>query len=191
MRKHETFALAHSTLRGIALGATVGVLAGLASALFLWLLDLATATRGDRPWLLFLLPFAGALIGLVYARLGRDVAGGNNLLLDRIHEDGGAIPFRMAPMILLSTVATQLFGGSAGREGSAVQMGGTLADLVAQTLRLAREERRALLMAGIAAGFGSVFGTPVAGGRLRAGGSDPRAIGDGDPRAVPRRERRG
>ncbi len=145
------------------LGAWVGLLSGCASAGFLWALDRATETRVANPWLLFLLPVAGAAIGLVYANHGKSAAGGNNLLLERIHDPNGVIPFRMAPLILVTTVLTHLFGGSAGREGTAVQMGGTLADLAVKPLRLSKEDRSILLMTGISAGFGSVFGTPAAG----------------------------
>lgn len=145
------------------MGLWVGLLAGLASALFLKALDWATTTRGHHPELIFGLPLAGAFIGWVYTRHGSKVGGGNNLLLDNIHEPREAIPFRMAPMILFTTVLTHLFGGSAGREGTAVQMGGTLADVAVAPLRLSKEDRRILLMTGIAAGFGSVFGTPLAG----------------------------
>jgi H+/Cl- antiporter ClcA len=163
INRPEIVALTSVVLRWSLLGAAVGVLAGAASALFLWTLDLATRTREAQPGLLFLLPVAGALIGYVYAHHGREAVGGNNLLLERIHDPSGIIPFRMAPLILASTVVTHLFGGSAGREGTAVQMGGTLADLFVKPLRLTGDDRRILLMAGIAAGFGSVFGTPLAG----------------------------
>ena len=98
-----------------------------------------------------------------YAGYGRPVAGGNNLLLERIHDPEGALPFRIAPLIVLSTVVTHLFGGSAGREGTAVQMGGALAHLVQRGVRLDASGHRILLLSGIAAGFGSVFGTPLAG----------------------------
>lgn len=146
------------------LGAWVGALSGAASALFLWALDWATATRNANPWLLFLLPLAGAGIGLTYAHFGKGTAAGNNLLLDRIHDPNGTvIPFRMAPLILITTVLTHLFGGSAGREGTAVQMGGALADFAVGPLRLTKADRKILIMTGISAGFGAVFGTPVAG----------------------------
>lgn len=145
------------------LGVWVGVLSGAASALFLWSLDLATRYRGAHPWLIFLLPIAGLVIAWAYTRHGQDVAGGNNLLLERIHDPKNAIPFRMAPLVMVTTVVTHLFGGSAGREGTAVQMGGTLAGLAVGPLRLSKEDHSILLMTGVAAGFGSVFGTPLAG----------------------------
>ena len=80
-----------------------------------------------------------------------------------MHEDSPQITYRMGPMVLIGTVLTHLFGGSAGREGTAVQMGGSLADLVAHRFRVGRHTRRQILAAGIAGGFGSVFGTPIAG----------------------------
>ena len=165
MRIHvrEQIALLASLFKWCALGGVVGVLAGAASAAFLVGLEWATGTREATPWLLWLLPLAGVAIGFVYARFGRDVEGGNNLLLEHIHRAEGEISWRMAPLIALSTIGTHLFGGSAGREGTAVQMGGSLADLVARTLRLSATDRRMLLMSGISGGFGAVFGTPLAG----------------------------
>ncbi len=132
-------------------------------ALFLWSLDLATRARFNHPWLLFGLPVAGFLVGLVYHWKGRSAEAGNNLIVDQIHAPGGGVPLRMAPLILVSTVITHLFGGSAGREGTAVQLGGSLASAFARLFRLDPPRVRILLMAGIAAGFGAVFGTPVAG----------------------------
>ncbi|WP_437204675.1 voltage-gated chloride channel family protein [Planctomicrobium sp. SH664] len=150
--------------RWLLLTLPLGGVVGSACALFLWLLDLATNTRFQHPALLFLLPLAGGVIGWVYSRFGTAVEAGNNLILDEIHQPGGGVPLRMAPLILFSTVVTHLFGGSAGREGTAVQMGGSLASGFAQRLPWLKEsDRRVLLMAGIAAGFGGVFGTPLAG----------------------------
>jgi len=146
-----------------ALAALVGVMAGSASALFLVVLDLATNTRLVHPWLLWLLPVAGFAVGWLYLRLGASVEAGNNLLIDEIHDPQRVVPLRMAPLVLFGTVVTHLFGGSAGREGTAVQMGGALADQLTHVFRLPGEQRRVLLMSGIAAGFASVFGTPLAG----------------------------
>jgi H+/Cl- antiporter ClcA len=144
-------------------GALIGVLCGSASALFLWLLDLATRTRIAHEWLVFTLPAAGVVIGWLYERYGASVAAGNNLVIDTIHDSGPEIPLRMAPMVLVGTVLTHLFGGSAGREGTAVQMGASLSDFAAHRLRASPQLRRQLLAAGVAGGFGSVFGTPIAG----------------------------
>ncbi len=147
----------------LVLGALVGALCGLASAVFLVLLHHATEFRVGHGWLVFALPVAGALIGLVYERFGREIAGGSNLVIDTIHDGGPRLPLRMAPMVLLGTVLTHLFGGSAGREGTAVQMGASLADAVLHRFRPSASLRRQVLAAGVAGGFGSVFGTPIAG----------------------------
>ncbi len=141
----------------------MAVCVGTLCAAFLWSLDWVTRARFDHPWLLFLLPVGGAAIGLLYHRLGQSVEGGNNLIVDQIHEPGGGVPLRMAPLIFIGTVATHLFGGSAGREGTAVQLGASLASAVAKLSRLDADGHRIILMAGIAAGFGAVFGTPLAG----------------------------
>ena len=145
------------------LATPVGLLAGSASAFFLWSLDRATRLRFEHGWLLFLLPVAGAGIAWIYHACGRDTERGNNLLIDEIHQPGGGVPARITPLVLGATLITHLFGGSAGREGTAVQMGGGLASAFATVCRIPARHRRLLLMAGIAAGFGSVFGTPLAG----------------------------
>jgi len=141
----------------------VGVLAGSASALFLWSLERVTELRWAHGWLLYLLPVVGVGVGWVYHRFGKNSGAGNNLIIEQIHEPGGGVPRRMAPLVLIGTLLTHLCGGSAGREGTAVQMGGSLANGYARLLRLGREDLPVLLMAGVAAGFGSVFGTPFAG----------------------------
>ncbi|WP_150667849.1 voltage-gated chloride channel family protein [Pandoraea anhela] len=159
----EVFCAFPGAARASALAALVGVMAGSASALFLVALDLATDTRLAHPWLLWGLPLGGFVVGWLYLRLGASVEAGNNLLIDEIHAPRRVVPLRMAPLVLVGTVATHLFGGSAGREGTAVQMGGALADQLTHVFRLSGEPRRVLLMSGIAAGFASVFGTPLAG----------------------------
>jgi H+/Cl- antiporter ClcA len=145
------------------LGASIGVMCGVASAVFLFLLQVATHYRTEHERIVYSLPLAGALIGVIYQRFGRSIAGGSNLVIDTIHDGGPRLPLRMAPMVLVGTVLTHLFGGSAGREGTAVQMGASLADALIHRLRVTGPLRRQLLAAGVAGGFGSVFGTPVAG----------------------------
>ena len=149
--------------RWIGLGAIVGVPSGAASALFLWLLDVVTGYRDAHESVVFALPLAGLVIGWLYERFGGSIKAGNNLVIDTIHDGGPEIPLRMGPMVMLGTVLTHLFGGSAGREGTAVQMGASLADAIAHRLRVSSESRRLMLAAGVAGGFGSVFGTPIAG----------------------------
>ena len=152
-----------AVLEWAGLGAAAGALCGVASAVFLVALEHATVYRTAHSWLVYLLPLAGLVIGLVYERWGKPIAPGTSLIIDSIHEATPQIPLRMAPMVLAGTVLTHFFGGSAGREGTAVQMGASLADAVAHRLGVSRGRRRQLLAAGIAGGFGSVFGTPVAG----------------------------
>lgn len=148
----------------LGLAALVGAGSGLASAAFLESLKLATRLQNQHPWLFYLLPVAGAGLAWVYVGVGRSTSGGNNLILDQIHEPAGAgVPLRMLPIILGSTVITHLFGGSAGREGTAVQMGGAIAGEVARRAKLPPDATRILLMCGVSGGFSSVFGTPLAG----------------------------
>lgn len=145
------------------LGAVVGIICGTASAVFLYLLDLATSFRTSHELIVYTLPLAGLAIGWLYERFGDSIKGGSNLVIDTIHDEGPEIPLRMAPIVLIGTVLTHLFGGSAGREGTAVQMGASLTDAISHRLRVSSHTRRELLAAGVAGGFGSVFGTPVAG----------------------------
>jgi H+/Cl- antiporter ClcA len=165
----EHLALARYALKWLLLAAPVGAIIGAAVAAFLWALDRATAIRWSTdtslglPWLLFLLPLAGIVIGLLYHLFGKSVEAGNNLIMDQIHEPGGGVPSRMAPLVLIGTIITHLFGGSAGREGTAVQMGGSIASTVARKFKLNPIDTRTLLMVGIAGGFGAVFGTPLTG----------------------------
>lgn len=159
----EHISLASYFIKWVLIASPVGALIGSAVALFLWSLDLATRTRWNHPWLLFLLPVAGIAIGLLYHLLGRSVEAGNNLIVEQIHAPGGGVPTRMAPLVLIGTIVTHLFGGSAGREGTAVQMGGSIASTICRWVKLPAPDVRTLLMVGVAAGFGAVFGTPLTG----------------------------
>jgi H+/Cl- antiporter ClcA/PII-like signaling protein len=149
--------------RWIPIASVVGILAGSASALLLVSLELATDVREAHRWLILLLAPAGLFVGYLYKYLGSSVEAGNNLILEEVHDPKAVIPLRMTPLILLGTFLTHLFGGSAGREGTAIQTGASLADQLTKPLRLMPRDRRILLMAGISAGFASVFGTPLAG----------------------------
>lgn len=159
----EAVQLIRHVAKWTALACAIAVLAGTASAAFLFALEWATATRLARPSLLWALPVAGFVVGWLYHRFGAEVEAGNNLLIDEIHDPQRVIPLRMAPLVLGGTIVSHLFGASVGREGTAVQMGGALADQLTRWFRLASADRRIVLMAGISAGFSSVFGTPLAG----------------------------
>ncbi|WP_341221513.1 voltage-gated chloride channel family protein [Polaribacter atrinae] len=141
----------------------IGVLTGSTSAVFLWSLEWATNYREANLWIVALLPIAGLIIGLSYHYYGESVVKGNNLLLEEYHTPKKVIPFKMAPLVFLGTILTHLFGGSAGREGTAVQVGGAIADQFTKVFKLSDANRKIVLIAGISAGFASVFGTPLAG----------------------------
>lgn len=159
----QTSELAARIARTTALGVVVGVLAGISSAIFLRTLELVTEVRLDHPWLLYLLPLGGFAVGLAYLRIGGRSAGGAAMILDEIHQPTAWLPRRMAALVYVGTEVTHLFGGSAGREGTALQMSGSLTDAVSRRLSLPAPERRVLLVASLAGGFGAVFGVPFAG----------------------------
>jgi len=141
----------------------IGLFAGSFSAFFLISLNSITEWRVANTFIIWFLPLGGLLIGLIYFYFGSDVVRGNNQLFDEFHNPEKIIPFKMAPLILFGTLATHLFGGSAGREGTAVQMGGAIADQFTSLFRLKNRDRKIILIMGISAGFASVFGTPLAG----------------------------
>ncbi len=145
------------------LALVIGIPVGIASAFFLISLDWVTNTREASQWIIWLLPLGGLAIGLTYHYYGQDVVKGNKQLLEEYHQPKKIIPFKMAPFVVGGTLITHLFGGSAGREGTAVQMGGAIADQFSRFFNLESFDRRTILIAGISAGFSAVFGTPLAG----------------------------
>lgn len=155
------------TLWDLVMGSLVGLLSGGASAGFLWLLERTLRLHSAHGWLLFLLPIFGLASAWLYRNWGRDSEGGSSLVLDEVLEFRGRVRSRLAPLVLAGTLLSHLGGGSVGREGTAIQMGASLARTVGKLpfawLRLTQSRQRLLLMAGVAAGFGSLFGTPVAG----------------------------
>ena len=151
-------------LKWILLCVLVGFCSGSAAALFLYTLDLVTDFRESHLWIVAFLPFSGWMVGWLYHRFGKQTEAGNKLLLATIQQPTQTIiPWVMAPLIYVGTLVTHLFGGSAGREGTALQMSGAMADQLSKPFHLHHEDRRTLLIASIAAGFGAVFGTPLAG----------------------------
>jgi H+/Cl- antiporter ClcA len=152
-----------NTFKWILICVLIGILSGSASAFFLVSLEWVTQFRIHHDWIIWLLPFGGLIIGYTYYFWGESVVKGNNLLLEEYENPKKVIPFKMAPLVLLGTLITHLFGGSAGREGTAVQMGGAIADQFTKFFNLDNSERKILIILGISAGFASVFGTPLAG----------------------------
>ena len=159
----EHYGILKYLIRWTILVVPVAIVIGSMVALFLWLLTTAIHFRFTHTWLLYLLPLAGVLIHFIYKWAGKSAEKGNNLIMDEIHEPGAGVPARMGPIILITTVITHLFGGSAGREGTAVQIGGSIAALFGKWFKLNAADTRMLLTAGVAAGFGAVFGTPLTG----------------------------
>jgi H+/Cl- antiporter ClcA len=141
----------------------VGILIGSATAFFLLSLDFVTKWRGDHFWIIYTLPIVGLIIGLMYYYYGGHAKKGNNLILEAHQNQEQKIPFKMAPLVFVGTILTHLAGGSAGREGTAVQMGGAIADQFTSLFKLNESQRKTILIIGISAGFAAVFGTPIAG----------------------------
>jgi len=151
------------SLKWILICVLIGVFSGSASAFFLVSLEWCTQFREHHNWIIWLLPIGGLCIGLLYHYYGKDVVKGNNLLLEEYEKPRNTIPLKMAPLVFVGTLITHLFGGSAGREGTAVQIGGAIADQFKGLFQLDASDRRTLIILGISAGFASVFGTPLAG----------------------------
>lgn len=150
-------------LKWLTITISVGIIVGTTSAFFLTSLSWVTNYRDLHPYMILGLPLAGLLIGLLYYHYGGVSNKGNNLLLKEYYQGEQTIPLKMAPLVLFSTLLTHLFGGSAGREGTAVQIGGAIADQYTRVLKLTHEDRKILIIIGISAGFASVFGAPWAG----------------------------
>lgn len=151
------------TLKWLVITLIVGALIGSASALLLASLNWATSYRESHLWIISLLPVAGLVIGLTYHYLAGTAAKGNNFLIEEIRSSHNIIPFKMVPLVYIGTVLTHLFGGSAGREGTGVQMGGAIADFMSRVFKMHPYDRKIMIQIGIGAGFASVFGTPLAG----------------------------
>jgi H+/Cl- antiporter ClcA len=150
-------------LKWLIISLLVGFLSGSASAFFLVTLEKTTQIREQNNWIIALLPIGGLIIGLCYHYLGKEVVRGNNLLLEEYEKPKKTIRLKMVPLIYISTLITHLLGGSAGREGTAVQMGGAIADQFSFFFKTTPKDRKTLIILGISAGFASVFGTPLAG----------------------------
>ena len=151
------------SLQWLVICVLIGLFSGSASAFFLVALEWVTQIREYNNWIIWLLPIGGLIIGLVYHYYGASVTKGNNLILEEYENPQQPVPFKMAPLVLIGTLITHVVGGSAGREGTAVQMGGAIADQFSNWFQLDKSDRKTILILGISAGFASVFGTPLAG----------------------------
>ncbi len=141
--------------------ALTGISLGLVGTAFGKGVAYATEFRNGHPWILFALPFAGVLIVWMYQWERKQEHSSTNMVLDAIHAER-EIPLKTAPLIFISTILTHLFGGSAGREGAALQLGGSIGNFLGKILRIDENDRRVMIMAGMSAAFSALFGTPMA-----------------------------
>ena len=144
-------ASARQLCKWLIISAVIGALTGSASALFLLSLEAVMNIREANPVLLYFLPFGGMAVSYLYWKYGGACAKGNNLILEQIQGGHERIPKRLAPFVLFGTLVTHVLGGSAGREGTAVQMSGSLSDWVGRSFHLSGKGREIALMCGLAA----------------------------------------
>lgn len=138
-----------------------GIIVGGIGTLFHFCMTYATNTLGNYPWLIFFLPVAGIFIVGAYHLMRDERDTGTNLVLSAIHS-GESIPLKMAPLIFISTVLTHLFGGSAGREGAALQLGGSIGNSLGRVFHFDEKDQHIMIMCGMSAAFSALFGTPMA-----------------------------
>ena len=149
------------SLKWIIFAIIVGAIVGLCGTAFYFALSLVTVLRTQNTWLIFLLPLGGLGIVAMYRFLHNEKDTGTNLVISAIHSDD-ELPLRMAPLIFVSTLITHLFGGSAGREGAALQMGGSIGNALGKLFRFDDKDKHVMIMCGMSAAFSALFGTPMA-----------------------------
>lgn len=150
------------TLRWLMLIPGVSLVVGVAGAAFLHSLTWVATFFSSQHWLIFLLPAFGLLSVWAYETFARSSAGGVRALISQIKQPTGILPAAKGPMIFATTLLSHLGGASVGREGTALQLGGSLADQFSRFFDLSVKERQTLLLCGVSAGFAAVFGTPIA-----------------------------
>lgn len=149
------------SLKWIIFAIIVGAIVGLCGTAFYFALSLVTVLRTQNTWLIFLLPLGGLGIVAMYRFLHNEKDTGTNLVISAIHSDD-ELPLRMAPLIFVSTLITHLFGGSAGREGAALQMGGSIGNALGKLFHFDDKDKHVMIMCGMSAAFSALFGTPMA-----------------------------
>lgn len=142
-------------------GMAIGTIVGMVGIAFHLALEWATEYRMHHPWLLWLLPLGGLAIVLAYRLEHMENDKGTNFILIAVRSNE-AVSIQTAPLIFFSTLVTHLLGGSAGREGAALQLGGSIASTFGRSIELNEKEERMMTMCGMAAGFSALFGTPLA-----------------------------
>lgn len=137
-----------------------GFIVGGISGMFSYTLSGVTKVREDHPWIFYLLPIVGMLIVLMYKKIGKEDGGTNQVFSTVRAKD--EVPFRSAPLIFISTALTHLVGGSAGREGAAIQLGGSIGNQLGRWMKLDEADMHVIVMCGMSAAFSALFGTPMA-----------------------------
>ena len=150
-----------TVIKWIVFSIVSGVVVGLVGTAFYFAMDWVTTTRLAHPWLVLGLPFGGMAIVGLYKLLHDEKDTGTNLVLSAISA-GESVPLRMAPLIFATTLLTHLFGGSAGREGAALQLGGSLGNTLGRLFRFDEKDQHVMIMCGMSAAFSALFGTPMA-----------------------------
>ena len=150
-----------ASFKWVLFGILVGLVVGFCASVFAKTILLATSFRLAHTWIIFLMPAAGIIIVYLYHLAGSAGVGGTNLILASIRK-GEEVPAALAPLIFVATSLTHLTGGSAGREGAALQMGGSMSSAIAKILHFPEEDRRQVIMCGMSAAFSALFGTPLA-----------------------------
>lgn len=162
--KHKIAHNAHRALvsvKWVIFAILVGTIVGLCGSAFYFGMSYVTFLRTVHPWLILLLPAGGLVIVGLYHLFHDEKDTGTNLVISAIHS-GDELPFRMAPLIFVSTLITHLFGGSAGREGAALQMGGSIGNALGRLFRFDEKDKHVMIMCGMSAAFSALFGTPMA-----------------------------
>lgn len=149
-------------LKWIFLSIIIGVGVGVVAAAFSLLLSYVTDFRQTHNWIVFGLPIAGLAIIWLYHIGGQDNNSGTNMVLQVIRDDKDKMPGRVAPLILISSIITHLFGGSAGREGAALQFGASIGDWFSRKIHLNESDRKIITLAAMSAAFAGLLGTPMA-----------------------------
>ena len=144
----------------IILAMLTGVIVGGASSVFAGCIKEVTKFRNGNPWVFLFLPIAGLIIVFMYQMLDRDDRGTNQVLSTIRSKDD--VPIKSAPLIFVATLLTHLTGGSAGREGAAIQFGGSIGNQLGRMVKLDEFDQHVMVMCGMSAAFSAVFGTPMA-----------------------------
>ena len=150
-----------SLLKWSVLGIAVGTIVGAVTSGFGIGIHYATSFREGHTWIIWLLPLAGLLIVFMYQKTGHGNDRGTNSVIEAIRE-GKKVSIVQGLLVMVSTVLTHLFGGSTGREGAALQLGGSIGSFAARGLGLHQSNTNIIVMAGMSAAFSALFGTPLA-----------------------------